>query len=243
VATVGELSGPYANFMLNPLAPGTADVCTTCLTFTEGYDTCYPCGWSARFADAVLPVSYSVHFGQLHTALAQYKRAGGAVGQRLQLEVAAVLWRFLHGHEACLASRVGVSGFDLVTTVPSSDQSRDMSHPLRRMVGSLVVPTRDRYSPLLVRSGTAVAPRTVDPGKYNSTRDLHGESVLLVDDTWTTGANAQSAAAALKTAGAGQVGVVVLGRHIHEHYRDNAARLEALARPFAWDLCAFHRSR
>jgi hypothetical protein len=100
MATVAELSGPYANFMLNPLPPGAPDVCGICMTFTEGRGTCYPCGWEARFADVVLPISYSVHFGQLHTALAQYKRTPGAVGRRLQMELAAVLWRFLRQHEA-----------------------------------------------------------------------------------------------------------------------------------------------
>ena len=59
MATVAELSGPYANFMLNPLPPATRDVCSVCLTFTDGHDTCYQCQWGARFADAVLPISYS----------------------------------------------------------------------------------------------------------------------------------------------------------------------------------------
>jgi orotate phosphoribosyltransferase len=42
-----------------------------------------------------------------------------------------------------------------------------------------------------------------------------GCDVLLVDDTWVSGASAQSAAIALKRAGAGQVAVVVLGRHVN----------------------------
>lgn len=240
MATVTELSGPYANFMLNPLPPDTADVCSVCQTFTDGYDTCYPCGWNARFADAVLAVSYSIHFGQLHTALQQYKRTGGTIARRFQLELAAVLWRFLSQHEQCLARQAGVDGFGLVTTVPSSVPERDASHPLRRIVGSLVGPTRDRFASLLVRSGTPVAAREVDPGKYNPTRDLDGESILLIDDTWTTGANAQSAAGGLKTAGAGAVAVLVIGRHIHEDYGDNAGRLRALPRPFEWSVCALH---
>ncbi len=240
MATVAELSGPYANFMLSPRPPATAGVCSVCMTFTEGQDTCYPCGWEPRFADAVLPISYSVHFGQLHTALAQYKRATGTVARRLQMELAAVLWRFLREHESCLARTVGVDGFDMATTVPSSDQARDAEHPLRRIVGSDVGATRDRYELLLARSGTAVADRKVDPGKFSPARDVDGESVLLIDDTWTTGSNAQSAAAALKTAGASQVAVLVIGRHIHAEYKQNAARLKELPRTFDWSSCALH---
>ncbi|GAA2486929.1 hypothetical protein GCM10010434_032770 [Winogradskya humida] len=50
--------------------------------------------------------------------------------------------------------------------------------------------------------------------------------VLVIDDTWTTGARVQSLAFALKAAGAVKVGAVVLGRHVnpadgvrYEHYR------------------------
>jgi orotate phosphoribosyltransferase len=91
-----------------------------------------------------------------------------------------------------------------------------------------------------MRSGTPVAERAVDPGKFNPTADLEGEAVLLIDDTWTTGASVQSAAAALKTAGAGPVGVVVIGRHINDDYGANARRLKELSRPFEWERCALH---
>ena len=67
MATVAELSGPYANFMLNPLPPATRAVCSVCLTFTDGHDTCYQCQWGARFADAVLPISYSALLHPLDT--------------------------------------------------------------------------------------------------------------------------------------------------------------------------------
>jgi predicted phosphoribosyltransferase len=240
VATVAELSAPYANFMLNPLPPTAADVCSVCLTFTHGFGTCYPCGHNARFSDAVLPISFSVHFGQLHTALQQYKRSAPKVARPLQVQLAAVLWRFIEGHERCLAAAAGADEFHIVTTVPSSDQQRDEAHPLRGIVGELVGPTRDRYRRLLRRSGTPVPDREVDPGKYNPTEDLGGENVLLIDDTWTTGANVQSAAGALKTAGTRRVAALVIGRHIHEDFQDNAQRLKALPRPFDWETCALH---
>jgi predicted amidophosphoribosyltransferase len=241
MATVTELSDPYANFMLNPLPPAAADVCSVCLTFTEGFGTCFACGHHSRFADAVLPISYSVAFGQLHTALRQYKRGHQRAQRQFQPQLAAVLWRFTASHERCLARRVEIDGFDVVTTVPSSSRERDEHHPLRRLVGEVIAPTRTRYQRLLMRSGTPVSERTVDPGKYSPTADLHGESILLIDDTWASGANVQSAAGALKTAGAGTVGVIVIGRHVKDDFRGNADRLKALPRPFEWDRCALHQ--
>jgi hypothetical protein len=41
-----------------------------------------------------------------------------------------------------------------------------------------------------------------------------GAGILLIDDTWASGASAQSAAVALKQAGARAVAVVVIGRHV-----------------------------
>jgi predicted amidophosphoribosyltransferase len=238
MATVGELSDPYALFMRNPQPPGT-EVCEVCRTFTSGYSTCYKCGFAARYADLVVPISYSEHFGQLHTSLRAYKRAPDVVAGPLLMQLAAVLWRFLAGHEACLARAAGVARFDLVTTVPSGAAQRDDGHPLRRIVADVVGPTRDRHERLLRRSNTPVAERTIDPLKYSPTSTLDGESVLLVDDTWTTGASAQSAAGALKTAGAGSVVVLPIGRHVNPEYQDNAARLRALP-PFSWDICGVH---
>src|SRR5438309_1802020 len=69
-------------------------------------------------------------------------------------------------------------------------------------------------------------------------RPFDGEAVLLVDDTWTTGANLQSAAAALKVAGAGPVAAIVIGRHLNREWGNNDQRIRALERPFEWQKCA-----
>ena len=62
--------------------------------------------------------------------------------------------------------------------------------------------------------------------------------MLLIDDTWTTGASAQSAAAALKDAGAGRVAAVVIGRHLNREWHENDRRLRGIERPFDWSKCA-----
>src|SRR5258707_15805194 len=43
---------------------------------------------------------------------------------------------------------------------------------------------------------------------------LRGESVILVDDQWTSAGHVQSAPSALKIAGSGPVAILVLGRHL-----------------------------
>jgi predicted amidophosphoribosyltransferase len=238
VPTVDELTDPYANFMLGPR--GGPDVCDVCFTFTQGYARCYACAHMEQWCSVVAPISYSPRSGQLHHALAAYKRTTGAAAIRLQRDLAAVLWRYLRDHESCVGAAAGIDRFDLVTTVPSSDLARDADHPLRLIAGELVTPTRGRYERLLRRSTATVAGRDFSPEKYVVGRRLAGESVLLIDDTWTTGASVQSAAAALRGAGAARVAAVVVGRHVRPEFQDNERRLRAIPRPFAWSACAWH---
>lgn len=235
--TVRELTALYENFMLAPRAG--AGVCGTCFNFTDGFSRCYACSRGECWLDAVAPISYSVGREQLHHALAAYKRVNGDVGRRLGVELAAVLWRYLDGHESCVARAAGTRAFEVVATVPSGDVERDERHPLRWIVGELVGPTRARHERLLRRSDTTVPAREFNAHKYAVVRPLSGESVLLIDDTWTTGANAQSAASALKAAGAGPTAAVVIGRHLNRAWHENDRRLRGIARPFIWDRCAF----
>jgi orotate phosphoribosyltransferase len=67
--------------------------------------------------------------------------------------------------------------------------------------------------------------------------------VLLIDDTWTTGASVQSAAAALRDAGAAGVAAVVVGRRVRPEFQENERRLRAIPRPFDWSKCAHHEAK
>jgi predicted amidophosphoribosyltransferase len=235
--SVHELTELYENFLLAP--ERGPDVCETCLTFTEGFAHCYACATCQPWLDAFAPISYSVASEQLHHALASYKRMGGEVAQRLRRELTALLWRFLDGHERCVAGALGISGFEVVTTVPSSRDRNAARCPLAQIVGQLCEPTRERYDRLLERSGVESAEHDFHAGKYRALHRLGGEAVLLIDDTWTTGSSAQSAAAAVKRAGSGPVAAVVIGRHLKRDWRDNDTRLTRLARPFDWDRCVY----
>jgi adenine/guanine phosphoribosyltransferase-like PRPP-binding protein len=75
--------------------------------------------------------------------------------------------------------------------------------------------------------------------RYRATQAMTGHpAVLLVDDTWTTGARAQSAAIALHDAGAARVAVVVLGRHFDRDFGSGETYYQqAKTRKFTWDTC------
>lgn len=239
--TVDEVSAPYANFMRTP-APAGPDVCRICRTFTSGYATCWRCGRQPDHLDAVLPITYAPSTEQMHLALRGYKDGPTAqVRDRFTRELLAVFWRFIGEHETCIADAAGAPAFELVTTVPSRTAQRDDARPrLRAIVGEYARPTRARYQRLLMPTDLETDARVVDPDRYRATGTLEGAAVLLVDDTWTTGSSAQSAAAALRAAGASTIALVVIGRYINLDYEDHKQRLDGLPRGFDWETCAVH---
>src|SRR5205823_12623199 len=103
--------------------------------------------------------------------------------------------------------------------------------------GELVGPTRDRHQRLLLPSDQPAQAHEYSRDRYTTARSFDGEPILLIDDTWTTGANAQSAAAALRAAGAGPVAAVVIGRHLNREWHENDRRLRGITLPFDWDHC------
>ena len=237
MAKVSELSEPYGAFLISP-RPG-ADVCSFCFNLTRGYRRCYSCASGGRQLAVLAPLSYSIGHEQLHCALTAYKRLSGELAERLALELAAVLWRFLAAHEGCLARAAAVSRFHMVTTIPSSHLEPSARDPLRTIVGELVGPTRDRYVPLLRRSRLELPAHKFDTRKFEALRSLDGQAILLVDDTWTTGASSRSAVAALRQAGAGTVAQAVIGRYLNRHWHHNEGRLRELRGRFDWSRCPF----
>jgi predicted amidophosphoribosyltransferase len=230
--------------MRNPLPAGVG-VCSICHTFINpDYVLCYPCSREVQYLDAVVPITYSEHLGQVHTALRGYKDGVVAAKNYATPRLAAILWRFLEAHEPCIARAAGALGskFDLVTTVPSSTRARDDQRGhLRWIVGTGCRVTADRYERVLRPAPSAPEGREFDPDRYQVARRLEGLDVLLVDGTWTTGSHGQSAAGALKRAGARTAGMVVIGHHIRRDYEaepgaPNGTKLDALGR-FSWGTC------
>ncbi|MGH3529974.1 MAG: hypothetical protein ACRDQ6_22135 [Pseudonocardiaceae bacterium] len=73
---------------------------------------------------------------------------------------------------------------------------------------------RDVHEKLLRKGSDDVGHLRPSDHGFEATRRLDGKSVLLIDDTFTSGARAQSAASSLASAGANVVAIVAIGRVI-----------------------------
>jgi hypothetical protein len=87
---------------------------------------------------------------------------------------------------------------------------------------------------LSVRPGE-IHTRGVNPRWIRAHAPVTGGDIMVVDDTWVSGGSAQSAAAALKLAGARRVAIVVLGRHVNPDDPRSVSFLDAAGKDFsAW---------
>lgn len=234
------LGASYA-CVLVPAPPPGPGACRTCRGPVTGRaPLCRSCRRLPEMLDAVLPVSLSVAGGTLHRELRGYKDdAAEAARDAYTRGLAYVLARFLSAHERCLAGAAGVSRFAVVTTVPSG-RGRDSAARWRlsAIVGDLCAPTAARFRRLLAPAASdGAAARGWRPDRYRALEALCGADVLLVDDTWTSGASAQAAALALRRAGAGAVALALLGRYVDATEAATASWLRT-APAFDWHRCA-----
>jgi hypothetical protein len=226
-----------------PEPPGRPGVCAVCRgPAGPGYARCYQCARHAvlgpgLLADAVVPVSYAVKGTAFATGLWRYKAGRGPLAEAAaaRMSLRALLLAFLHDHGGCVWRQAGMTAPGGLAVVPTGC-GRPGPHPLLELAGPYLRLPQVR---LVIRPGRQG--RDPDPGRFQAERGRLPASVLLLEDSWVTGSSAQSAAAALKRAGAGRVAVVVLGRHLDPADRFGAplaARLAGL--PYDPGRCAVH---
>ncbi len=237
MVTVKELTDPYAA-SLRPVPPSGIGVCDVCHSGPRtGFTRCRSCsdstGRVSHPVTRVVPISLMTTSSddQLYHLLRSYKRF--STNSMLIARVAALIGRHLSTHGRCLA---GDEGWDLVTTVPSTKGKTD--HPLVRAVRRLAG-LKDNYAELLIPH-TGPFDRTARDDMFAATQDLTGQRVLLIDDTFTSGAHVQSAASALSLAGARIAGTLVVGRLIDPGYNGACERIWEWSthRSYDFDVCA-----
>jgi hypothetical protein len=224
----------------SPLPAAAVPTCVVCRgPVRPGYARCYQCErhdalGHGLLADAVVPISYAVKGTALAEVLWRYK-SWSAPSDPARRCVLALLLTFLNDHGSCVWREAAMAPPDRLAVVPTG-YGRPGPHPLLRLASPYL-----RLSPV---------PLAIRPGRQGRDLDVHrfraglvpaGGGVLLLDDSWVSGASAQSASAALKLEGAGRVAIVVLGRYLSPA-DPRAGPLIARLTPAPYDpsTCAVH---
>lgn len=202
--------------------PGTCPVCRGCPG--PGWTLCWSCArvlaQVSRPCRQVVPVTLYRVGTPLHAILRCYKdTASSAARRRHATTVAALLGRHLFDHGRCLGG--GRRPWDVITVVPSTSGGAG-DHPMVAAL-SLVPWLASQHRALLARTGAGLGHLRAADDAFAVTRPVAGWRVVVVDDTYTSGARAQSAASALALAGATVVAVVPVGRLIDPSWRPHRA--------------------
>ena len=206
-AIVGELV---------PMPPDAPDVCPFCRTGKDaGAATCRSCeivrGQVSDPCKIVIPVSYYRTPSPLRERMHDYKQSPDPLIQLAQSKiVAGILARYIDEHGEVLADAFG--DWDEVVAVPSTNNSfpSALVRALAKDYSNLMVPV----DWLTVGTGAMQFNQASESG-FVPVADLGGTSVLLIDDTFTTGARMHSAAHALQSAGVDVIAGLVVARKIN----------------------------
>lgn len=239
--------------LLSAPAPGQPGLCAVCHgPVGRGSVCCFQCDLHRQcapgsLADLVVPVAFAIKGGPHATNLWRYKSArrdwsGTPLAPAPPAELlVALLLVFLRDHGPCVWRAAGMAAPSHVAVVPSA-RNRPGVHPLRALVSPYLA---GPWIELSARPGDHPV-RDLDPGRF-SAPPVPGASVLLLDDTWTTGSTGQSAAMALRQAGAVSIAIVVLGRHVSAVGVGSPAAgrrdVGPAAMPFCPESCAVHEDR
>lgn len=211
----------------------SSSLCNQCGAPTAGYPMCFKCGqefrgtpWDHYLPDVCAPLTYAISDQQSGTDIYAYKDPSRAQPALMRLQI--LVYFFVKYHLSCLASRVGLIPTHAVS-VPSGKGR--ISHPLRDdllpyLGGVLENREVKRSAPKRAANvrQTALEPSLFDVGEFNET-----DHVVVLEDTWVSGANCLSLAIALRQAGAGAVSIVPVARLLVPTFKDTKAWLSSNA--------------
>ncbi len=221
-----DLSTLVAAEIVRPDLDGP-DVCAVCKSWKlEGQHQCHNCTTMEAALGQVLPVhvvSLYCKPSPMRDWLTLYKPNAEALLPELGSRLAALLDQ----HLATASSQW--RRLDVATVVPST--LRPPPHPLEALARPVLAKRLGiTLRRLLERSAGELGHNRPSRTAFTVASPVAGLHVLLVDDVYTTGARAQSAAFALAQAGAAEVSILVLGRRINTDYSEAAAALWARRR-------------
>jgi hypothetical protein len=197
------------NYLYNPVRwPNLT--CDKCAGFREGYQRCYKCefeyGGAADLVGSMIFAGDDLQSGKL-----MYGYKSAAPGPSHVRTVKTLVSLALRGHISCAGTLVGLTTTHWAT-VPSL-RHIGSQHPFREILKTILPADREIVVSATEAAAIAQDRRRFEPAFYALgtpvPKDTH---VMVIDDTYTSGAHSQSVSLKLKQAGASKVSVLTVAR-------------------------------
>jgi predicted amidophosphoribosyltransferase len=226
--TADWLEWARAQRLVADIAPRLEGACCTCYG-SVGYDIdgapwqqCFNCRKYATQGISLSPISYSIDAGS-ESLLHRYKDWPNY--RWASQPLASLLSTFLLKHRACIEGIAECGRLGTAMMVPSGNDARAWKHMDGLVASVNKWPVDWQMDAISKVKPGRVARGHCDPSYYRVDADVRAQSVLLVDDTWTSGASTISSAWALRAAGARHVAIVTLGRQLNRAGPGSSAAL------------------
>lgn len=214
-----------------------AYVCDECLGPVTRYPRCFSCNalfneqdadW--RLRNMVVPMTSALSPSPWYTWLKTYK----LFNRERSREIACPAHHFLETHGRNIARHLGGVP-SIITIVPSKQPGIGFdAQPLRRTLASSSAINAKLRETLRFVSGSTISRREYNPSAFTPVGgQLEGKRVVLIEDTWVTGATSLSAAGSILAAGAERVILMPIARMVEKSRwpDDHPYRVE-MSRPF-----------
>jgi hypothetical protein len=183
-------------------------------------------------------MSVALNPGKWYSWLLTYKEFHPERGDA----IVALAYEYAHVHSVSVASLLGGAP-SRWTIVPSKRGHTFASQPFRRTLSRVGV-LADRLSETLrLRPGQRIDRKEYKPQAFDCVSPVAGQRVVLLEDTWVTGATAVSAAGALLQAGAATVSIMPVARMVEKSFwAEDHPYLVNMIRPYdPWDRTLWPR--
>lgn len=196
-------------------------VCEICCGAVTGYSRCYAChqlfqygGAASELRDRVVPMSSALNPGAWYTYLQTYK----AGHPERHVEIASVATLFAVDQRERIAALLGGEP-TAVTIVPSKRGRTFSDQPLRLTLARSKAIAPSLQELLRFREGARVGRGEYQPSAFDGASSaVRRARVLIIEDTWVTGATAVSAAGRLLELGAQSVAIAPIARLVDVGY-------------------------
>lgn len=240
VSNVGNDLIRVAGSYLHSVTTGGWTACEVCaLPIEANYTVCVQCQSHRRSG---LPVAERAGFlvyadepsSQTYRVMRGYKETRTRIA--FEPVVQALLAVGLRGHFVCATQLAGTEDYGWAV-VPST-RGRTVLVDLVRGL------TKAPASEIRVRLVGAEPDRVLSPDSWQiEARTSLPEHVVIIDDSWVSGASAQSLAVTLKQAGVDQVSMLSIARVLSPHWAPNRPFLKGVLPTlrYDWTICPWTR--